>query len=370
MNIRRVILTLHLWGGMAAAVFLFLLGITGSLMAFEDEIDRALNPKLTWIEPGTARLSLTELKTKLEAANPGYTLTAFGFPPRNDMAWNASLSSTTSDNGIDLAINPFTGSVLGSQADRNDWMNYVHQFHLRLMLGRTGATIMTWAAVFLLLLSLSGLVLWWPRKVFTVNWRRPLKVLNFDVHQTLGIYCSVFLMIFSLTAMVIRFDDEATGYASRLTGSEKTPPFPRLKAPPQGAAALGPDVLLAIAEKAEPGASPALILLGYAPVRVAMKFPEDHTPVGRTNLFIDPLTGKIVYQLSSRTGPLGFRIVKLWNREIHTGDIGGLPTRIIACLVSLALPVMTVTGPLIWWNRRRALPSTLPPERGVPQAVK
>lgn len=153
MNIRRVILTLHLWAGMAAAIFLFLLGITGSLMAFENEIDWAINPKLTWIQPGPVQLSLTELKTKLEAANPGYTLVAFALPQRNDMAWNACLSSNTSDNGIDLAFNPFTGSILGNQADRNDFMNYVHQFHLSLMAGRTGGTILTWAAVLQLKLS-------------------------------------------------------------------------------------------------------------------------------------------------------------------------------------------------------------------------
>jgi uncharacterized iron-regulated membrane protein len=57
--------------------------------------------------------------------------------------------------------------------------------------------------------------------------------------------------------------------------------------------------------------------------------------------------------LDSRTGPLGFRIVKLWNREIHTGDILGWPTRIIAAAASLTLPLLAVTGPLIWWNRRR-----------------
>jgi uncharacterized iron-regulated membrane protein len=164
-------------------------------------------------------------------------------------------------------------------------------------------------------------------------------------------------MIFSLTALIIHFDNEATGVANQLTGSAKTAPFPEVQALPQGTAALNADAILAIAERAEPGARPTLILLGESPVRIAMKYPEDHTPAGRTNVFIDPFTGKIIYHLNSRTGPLGFRIVKLWNREIHTGDIGGLPTRILACLVSLALPVMTVTGPMIWWHRR---PKNLP----------
>ncbi len=292
MNIRRVVLTLHLWAGMAAATFLFLLGITGSLLAFENEIDWALNPKLTWIHPGTARLSLAELKRRLEASNPGYTLAAFGFPPRTDMAWNASLSSKRLNDGIDLAINPFTGSILGNQAERNDFMGRVHQFHLRLMAGRTGGTIVTLAAALLLLLSITGLVLWWPRKVLTVGWRIPLRALNFNLHQALGIYSSVFLMIFSMTALVIHYESEATGLANRLTGSQKAPPFPAAQLMAEGSIAFDPDAILAVAERAQPGASPTLILLGYAPVRVAMKYPEDHTPAGRTNLFIDPFTRK------------------------------------------------------------------------------
>jgi hypothetical protein len=44
-----------------AGIFLVLLSLTGSLMVFEDEIDRALNPKLTWVQPGGKRLSLTEI---------------------------------------------------------------------------------------------------------------------------------------------------------------------------------------------------------------------------------------------------------------------------------------------------------------------
>jgi uncharacterized iron-regulated membrane protein len=41
------------------------------------------------------------------------------------------------------------------------------------------------------------------------------------------------------------------------------------------------------------------------------------------------------------------------NRELHTGDIGGWPARIIAAIFSLSLPLLAVTGPLLWWQRRQ-----------------
>jgi len=84
-----------------------------------------------------------------------------------------------------------------------------------------------------------------------------------------------------------------------------------------------------------------------------MKYPEDHTPSGRTNIYLDSYSGKVLAAQVSRTAPVGFKITRMWNREIHTGDILGWPTQILACFVSLMLPMLSITGPLIWWTRRR-----------------
>lgn len=350
---RKFLLSLHLWAGLIAAVFLILLGVTGSLMVFEDEIDRALNPKLTWVTPGEKRLTLTEMKSRLEEKYSGRTVVGFLISPRNDIAWEASLQSKASPDRLNIAFNQFTGDVLGNDSDRNNFVSYVHSFHLRLMMGDVGGSIVSWAALLLLFLSLSGVVLWWPRKMLTVNPRSQIKQFNFELHQALGIYLSLFLMIFAVTAMVIHWENEATRLANRITHSTDPPPFPRMQPLTPNAVTLSPDRLLSIAESAAPGANASWILLAGNPVRIAMKYPEDRTPSGRTNIFVDAYSGDIVYQLNSRSGPLGFRMVKLWNREIHTGDIGGLPTRILACVLSLLLPLMAVTGPLIWWNRRK-----------------
>ena len=350
---RKLLLSLHLYTGLIAGIFLVLLSVTGSFMVFEDEIDRALNPKLTWVQPGDKRLSLTEMKSSLEAKYPGRTVVGLSILARNDIAWGAALESRTSQDPLNLAFNQFTGDVLGSDSDRNKFVGYVHDFHLRLMMGNSGGSIVSLAAVLLLFLSLSGIVLWWPRKLLTVNWRGQTKQLNFELHQALGIYLSLFLLIFATTAIVIHWENEATRLANRITNSANLPDSPRPQALTPKVPTLSPDRLLSIAESAVPGAHATWILLVGNPVRIAMKYPEDRTPSGRTNVYIDAYSGLVVYQLNSRTGPLGYRIVKLWNREIHTGDIGGLPTRILVCVLSLMLPVMVVTGPLIWWNRRR-----------------
>jgi len=55
----------YLCAGLLASVFLFLLRVSGSLVAFENEINRALNPRLTWVEPRTQRISVAEMKARL-----------------------------------------------------------------------------------------------------------------------------------------------------------------------------------------------------------------------------------------------------------------------------------------------------------------
>jgi len=156
--------------------------------------------------------------------------------------------------------------------------------------------------------------------------------------------------------MVIRWEGPASKLADSLTNSPAPSRIPDPASPPPGSVPLDPESLLQIAQQAAPGASATVLGLAgdpKEPVRIIMKYPEDGTPAGRTNVFLDGYTGKILFAQSSRNAPLGFKIVKLWNREIHTGDIFGWPTRILASLLSLALPVMAITGPLIWWQRRR-----------------
>ena len=124
--------------------------------------------------------------------------------------------------------------------------------------------------------------------------------------------------------------------------------------PVPGATSISAEQALGIAESAAPGAKPTFMQLGSeGPMRIAMKFPEDHTPAGRTIVFLDRHTGKILSLKNSRTESIAYKYTRMWNREIHTGDLFGWPTRILACISSLTLPVMAITGPLIWWNRRR-----------------
>jgi uncharacterized iron-regulated membrane protein len=168
-------------------------------------------------------------------------------------------------------------------------------------------------------------------------------------------------MVLSLTGIALHWEDAAGRLADRLT----TSPAPAKMLPPDpieaNATPMDSDQLVSIAEKTAPGAHVTVIQLAgnsKAPVRIIMKYPEDHTPAGRTNLFLDAYTGKVRQLNDARSAPLGFRITRLWNRQYHTGDIFGWPTQMLALVASLTLLVMAITGPMIWYRRKRPSQTT------------
>ncbi len=351
MNLRKIILQIHLIGGLVAAIVLLLLSVTGSLMVFENEINWLLNPKLSYVIQLGPRLSLNELSRILGRAYPGSRVTAITLPPQENLAYNISLRDHE-NKPLNLAVNPYNGEVLGSLDEANRFTGKLHQFHKNLLLGEKGKLITGWGAIFLVALSLSGIWLWWRQRIYRFSGAESGSRRNFEWHNVVGIYSSVYLLIFALTGIVIHWEAESQQLANKLTGSAAAPPPPKPEPATKGAPRLSVDELVEIAEKTVPGARISSLQLNN-PTRISMKYPEDGTPAGRTNLYLDPVTGKVLFLQTSRTAPLGTRLVKLWNRELHTGDLYGWPTRLLACAMSLGLTLLVITGPLIWWGRWR-----------------
>ena len=364
MNFRKFLLFLHLAGGLLSAVFLICLGGSGALLVYEGEIDHWLNPQLTWVKPEGARLSLGDLSGQVLQRHPGSTATGFFFPADERVAVTMNLRQAPPGKPLSLRVNPYTGAELGSTDTANKIMGKIHQFHTSLLLENreTGKFITMLAAIFLLLLSISGLILWWPRKLWNFGAVKSGSGVNFQFHNVAGFWSSVFMCLFAVTGIVIHWDEELRTFLNKAMHESEPlgpkgggPPMRKGGTPANAAPVLGPDALFAAATKAVPGASVITMqnLNAFGPVRISMKFPEDRTPAGRTNLYLDPATAETLSLQTSRTAPLGTRIVKLWNREVHTGDIFGSPSRVIACVASFTLPLLALTGPLIWLGRLR-----------------
>ncbi|MGZ3185044.1 MAG: PepSY-associated TM helix domain-containing protein [Telluria sp.] len=344
-GMRPAILFLHRWFGLVLAIFLALIALTGALLAFEDGLTRQMNRGVMTVQPAGTPLSLAAVDAALRRTDPELHVQRWTLPQQPTEALIAQ-----SEDAI-LFVDPYSGKVLGTQRDVNTFMRQVHILHTRLLLGPIGREIVGWSAVGFLLLNLSGLVLWWKRKIWRVRSGASGPVFRFELHQATAILGWVFLTALAVTGISLHWEE---GTHALFDGVPKRPQgtIPQLPA----AGKLDADGLVARARRVAPDAQPTVVDLPDAkgkPARVAMKYPEDHTPAGRTSVFIDPETGIVKRFSDLRQASLGFRMGREWNRELHTGAMFGLAGQIVMCIGALCLLTLAVTGPWIWLLRRR-----------------
>ena len=212
---------------------------------------------------------------------------------------------------------------------------------------------MTWSSVAMIVLLLSGLVLWWPLKRIRIRSSGSSRQWWFDFHNMIGVFSLVFLLILAASGVVIGFERQTVPLFFSVTGSSPVqPPDGKVTPPADGRARLGVDSAMAIARAALPGAEPFQIDVPKPDeaYHVRLRYPEDRTPGGRSQAMIDPYTGRVMFAQGSRTAPAGARVV-IANRAIHTGDLLGVPTKMLMSLASLMAVVQLVSGVVMFIRR-------------------
>lgn len=348
---RKFVFNLHLYLALIAGAFIFILGITGSIMAFEPELDHLLHRHRSYVTPVGAPRSLAELSAAVSRAFPGDRIGGYVLSAAPDISYSVLLEKSGA-----AYLNQYTGEILEVHSDQMEFLDFVHQLHLRLLWrspSRPGDQIMSWAAVAMLFLALSGLYLWWPIKRITLTPGATGRRWWFDLHSAAGIVSLVFLAVLAFTGVMIGFEKKTTPLLYRLTGSHPAQQ-PAVPPPPPGAVAISPDQAIAVARQALPDAAPFALLVP-APkgaYQVRLRYPEDRTPGGRSRVIVDQYSGKVLFAEGSRTAPAGTRMV-IANRAWHTGDIFGLPSKAVMSLASLLAAFQGFSGVVMWWKRTR-----------------
>ena len=343
---RKLILNLHLYVGLTVAIVMTMLSVSGVFLVFEPNVDHFLNARLDRVQPQGTGISLDQLRDVLERREAGYVVTEIILPEGASSSTLFHLDSSASRKSKDLYVNQYTGEILGSSKQRNSLAKKVRQFHTQLLVGFIGNQIVTWSSAGLAILAVSGLILWWPRKVIGLNTGSSLPRLNHDVHYSVGFWSSWAMLLFAATGLMLHFahtpDDDPFSSIATVTRTAKQASLAQIVSAAQQCFPDGAVMRM------------SLPLNTAQPVSVGVRLPEDRTPLGRSSVTVDRITGAVVATLSTRKAPVRYKLLKLWIRELHTGDIYGWPTRILAALCSLALSVLAFSGAVIWINRKMA----------------
>jgi uncharacterized iron-regulated membrane protein len=83
---------------------------------------------------------------------------------------------------------------------------------------------------------------------------------------------------------------------------------------------------------------------------VLLRVPDETSPAVHSSVAIDQYSGAVLQKRDFRTDSTGYYWIR-FNRSLHTGDVAGTPTHVIAAAVSLLLVFMVITGLTIWWRK-------------------
>ena len=354
----RAFVIAHRWLALVTAAFLVVVATSGALLVLEGPIGQASQEH---VKPAGAPLSLDTLvqHARSNAGGGRPTLVLLGDSP--DLAWGVVLASPSAEGGgtiTNVVLNQYTGAILPEPAgpDRlSKFIRTVHVLHTRLLGGRIGNTIVVTVTFVALFLVLSGIIIWWREKLWRINISASWKRINFDLHHSLGVFSAILLLFITSTGLWVHYGvvDE---WMRKLNRSPSPSP-PTQPAVDPGTRELSLDSIAAVARTAVPGAAIMNIQLPPGPKRPAMvqlKYPEDHTPAGRSRVFIDKYRGTALLTMSTRTAERGQHMIDI-KRALHTGDIYGLPTQILWMLGAFVFASQAVTGVVMWWNARRRL---------------
>jgi len=359
MTARGVLLKVHLWLGLAAAIFLVILGLTGSVMAFENDIDHWLHPELFYVETGARALPEQVLIRVVEQRFAPARVAAVQVLRQPNLA---RVIQTTDQRSV--FVNPYDGLVLGSvrggfAIDRI--IGDIYQIHLWLVpdprraprIAAIGKVIISFAGLILCVLVPTGLILFWRTRRTTIKWNASWFRIFFDTHHVVGVYASLFLLTAAFTGILIGFESGERAIYT-VTGSRPPAPISQVQSSPMsGTVPISADRAIEIAHGAIANATLAGMLVPLSPKAVwtvLLRVPEETSEYVYGRVSIDQYSGQVLQVRNLLTDSPGYRVIR-FNRSIHTGDIWGLPSHIVMSLSSLLLVVMVVTGIVIWWKK-------------------
>ncbi|MFB6278002.1 MAG: PepSY-associated TM helix domain-containing protein [Salinibacter sp.] len=372
-TLRRVSSWIHLYGGLALGGLLIVISVSGSALVFEDTLRSWLRPNLHHVDASGERVSPDAIVDAVHQAHPEAT------------PWIATLPTTETDPVVvrlgpdapSVYVDPYRATVLGSRGPDEGVVNAVVGLHVELLAGRTGGLIVGVSGLLLVLLTATGLVLWWPRRLqrlrraLQVSWERGAFRFNYDLHRAGGVYTAIFLLVTALTGSAFIFYPTTQQVIATLTASEPWPPSP----PTVGAehdveaprAASYQDVMTA-AKQALPEAEPTFLYFPQkpeAPVTVRLRTPPEWHPNGRSFVYAHPSDASVLRVDDAREAPWGAQVLQTFY-PLHVGAVGGLVVKWLYVLLGLAPAVLSVTGTIIWYQRWR----TVAPRSETPAVTK
>ena len=362
----KLVSLLHRWTGGVVGVLLAVIGLSGTVLLWEDSwilLDGANDPAVNDpIALGQA------IEVALDTA-PGLSRVTFA---GNEIGLHQAVYSD--GGGAYIAQDGTVVDRWSGMWERPElWLFDLHHY---LLLGETGKTITGILGILLLAFAITGTILWWrTRKTFRFRlW--PARYTASAIvrhHRDLGVVASPLLIVAAATGTLMIFPAASSVLLSPFGQAPSKTVLPADNAP-LGEATDWQSVM-SNAQAAFPSAVPRRLMMPSAPgAPIAIRYRQDFewTPNGRSYVWIAPDTTAVIATDDPAKGGAADAITEKFY-PIHAAKVGGIVWRIALTCAGLALVLLGLLASWSFWmgkTGKRAGRSGIAPRAGRPTGMR
>jgi uncharacterized iron-regulated membrane protein len=380
----------HFYAGLYVVPFLVMLSLTGLAMVFFTGFQTRLGMTVYVTPQSQVQPVTVQAKAALDSV-PGAALNEYIAPPTREVAsWFAVTHSGATEM---VAVDPYTSAVLNTVNKDHTVFAWANKIHGTLLIGDVGDRLVEIAAGLGIVMLITGLYLFWPRKserwaeVLVPDWSASGRKWWKSLHASVGFWVSVVLFLFLLSGMAwtgvwggklvqpwgsfpaSKWDAVPTSdatHASLNTAGQKEVPWGLEQTPlPVSGSKLGAMGVAAGESVDLDGVSALAHRLGFSG-QYHINVPQGATgvytlskdtmsgdldnPMQDRVVHIDRYTGRVLaeaafadYSLMAKAMAVGI--------ALHQGDLGVL-NALVNVVFCLAILLLCVSGAVMWWKRR------------------
>jgi len=382
----------HFYAGLIFAPFLLILSVTGSIYLFKPEIEQMLYKEYYEVTPQGEKIPASIQIDEVLKTYPDAVVTKYR--PGEDAARSSEITITLNQESYTVFIDPYTGQSLGLLNNEGRIMDKIEEFHGELMAGTVGDRIVELVACWAIVLIVTGLYLWFPRKkgglsgILVPRFHKGKKILRRDLHAVPAVWITAGMFFLIMSGLPWsgfwgnQFQSVVTntgqGYppsvwiGSAPTSTIQTKDIADVpwaaetldvpKSTLEGFVQLSIDDVLSIANRQ--GVHPSYTVI----------YPSDKEGVFTLSAFppkaqdevtvhIDQYSGAVLADYRyDHYGPIG-KIVA-WGITLHKGTQFGLLNQLVSLIICLGIIFVMCSGFYLWWKRK--------PKKGLgaPKAIR
>jgi uncharacterized iron-regulated membrane protein len=350
---KNSIFYIHSIAGLVSGLFILLMSLSGAALVFHEDIDTLQQPEFSIKDYNN--LSVDSAYNNLRQRFPYAQISSCAIPLNKETPFVFSVYDPSYNQGkkvTQMFVHPQSGAFLGTRGGSDDmkhnFMSWLSKFHNSFHLGKAGEWLLGVFSIVFLLSIITGLILF-RKNIWAVLSFKKAVYKKGNLHQLIGVYA----LIFNLMIAVTGFWMQRYVFKKEFYATDNYTPV--LKASP--AFPFKYDSAFAQVKKTYPDFTAAVIYFAQSN--------KSKTTVygGRaSNAYIHSKKFADVIMLDSAGNIAKTRMINenpaadrydIINSQLHMGNFGGLGIKIIYFVFGLSGGLLSITGFLLWWRRRK-----------------